>query len=421
MSVLAIQLPPRERAGPRATAHDAATGLRPPTQWNYVLSADGRGVTRSGTAATALLPRAAQVVLVLGEGDVSWHRIDIPKAPPARLRAALLGVLEEGLLDEDETLHFALAPGAVAGASGWVAVTHKPWLAATLAALEDAGVGVDRVVGAGMPGGSARGHFFVVDTLAQPMPCLTLAREDGALCVRLAGALARALQPEPGTAVRWTATPAAAAAAERWLGAPVALMGEAERTLEATQGTLNLRQFDLAAHRRGTRALREAGKRFLSAEWRAVRLGLVALVVLQLVGLNAWAWHQQRAIAAKRSAMTALLKAAHPGVRAVLDAPVQMQRETERLRAAAGRPGDGDLEAVLGAAALAWPDGQGPVQALRFESGQLTLAAPGWGEPQMTPLRERLRSTGYEADLAEGMISVRRAAAAAGALAKGGR
>jgi general secretion pathway protein L len=119
--------------------------------------------------------------------------------------------------------------------------------------------------------------------------------------------------------------------------------------------------------------------------------------------------------------MTALLKAAHPGVRAVLDAPVQMQRETERLRAAAGRPGDGDLEAVLGAAALAWPDGQGPVQALRFESGQLTLAAPGWGEPQMTPLRERLRSTGYEADLAEGMISVRRAAAAAGALAKGGR
>lgn len=419
MSVLAIQLPPRERTGPRAVAHDAATALRPPAQWNYVLSADGRNVTRSGTAAAALLPRAAQVVLVLAEGDVSWHRIDVPKAAPARLRAALLGVLEEALLDEDETLHFALAPGAVAGARGWVAVTHKPWLAAMLAALEDGGVGVDRVVVAGLPGGSARGHFFVIDTPAQPTPCLTLAREEGVLCVRLTGALARALQPEPGSAVRWTATPAAAAAAERWLGAPVTLMGEAERTLEATQGTLNLRQFDLAAHRRGTRALREAGKRFFSAEWRAVRVGLAALAVLQLVGLNAWAWQQQRAIAAKRSAMVALLKAAHPGVRAVLDAPLQMLRETERLRAAAGRPGDGDLEAVLGAAALAWPDGQGPVQAMRFESGLLTLAAPGWGEAQMASFRERLRSAGYEADLAEGMINVRRAAGA-GAPAKGG-
>ncbi|MDP1899161.1 MAG: type II secretion system protein GspL [Rubrivivax sp.] len=411
MSVLAIQLPPRERLGARATGHDAATSLRPPTEWSFALSTDGRGVSRSGSAAAALLPRAAQVVLVLGEGDVSWHRVDVPKAPSGRLRAALLGVMEEDLLDDDEALHFALAPGAVAGQPGWVAVTHKPWLAAALAALEGAGLSIDRVVTACVPGGAARGHFFVVEGLAESTPWLALSREDGALCLRLSGALARALQPEPATPVRWTATPAAAAAAERWLGAPVALLGEAERALEAAQGTLNLRQFELAARHRGTRALREAGKRFLSAEWRAVRLGLAALAVLQLVGLNAWAWQQQQALDAKRSAMTALLKAAHPGVRAVLDAPLQMQRETERLRAAAGRPGDGDLEAVLGAAALAWPDTQGPAQALRFESGRLTLAAPGWGEAQMKPFRERLRSAGYEAEFAEGLISVNRASA----------
>ena len=39
----------------------------------------------------------------------------------------------------------------------------------------------------------------------------------------------------------------------------------------------------------------------------------------------------------------------------VLDAPLQMQRETEALRAAAGQAGDNDLEALMGAVATAWP------------------------------------------------------------------
>ena len=106
--------------------------------------------------------------------------------------------------------------------------------------------------------------------------------------------------------------------------------------------------------------------------------------------------------------MTDLLRATHPGVRAVLDAPLQMQRETERLRAAAGRVGDTDLEALLAAAAAAWPDGQGPVQTLRFESGQLTLAAPGWAEAQQAQFRERLRGAGYAAEFAEGRLTVTR-------------
>jgi general secretion pathway protein L len=95
-------------------------------------------------------------------------------------------------------------------------------------------------------------------------------------------------------------------------------------------------------------------------------------------------------------------------VRAVLDAPVQMQRETDRLRAAAGRPGDADLEVLLAAAAAAWPDNQGPVQALQFEAGRIVLAAPGWGEPELAQFRARLRSAGYGAELAEGRITVAR-------------
>jgi hypothetical protein len=41
-------------------------------------------------------------------------------------------------------------------------------------------------------------------------------------------------------------------------------------------------------------------------------LGRVGLLALQLVGLNAYAWQQRQALAAKRQAMNALLLSAHP-------------------------------------------------------------------------------------------------------------
>ncbi len=426
MSLLVILLPPRPRLGARGAAAAAESAPRPPETWRYVFSSDGLQATQADQAAAALLPRATRVVLALAEGDVAWHRVQLPKAPPARLRAALAGVLEEALLDDDEALHLALGPGAVPGAPGWVAAVHRAWLAGALAALEGAGVVVDQVVPMAqpLPPGStgAEGHFFVADGEAESAATLlTLAREDGVSVLRLAGGLARALvaaasgaADAAAGAVRWTATPAAAAAAEQWLGAPVALQTEAERALHAARvgaGGVNLRQFDLVPRRRGTLLLREAARRLLSPEWRPVRWGLAALLVVQLVGLNAYAWQQRQAIADKRAAMNALLREAHPGVRAVLDAPLQMQRETERLRAAAGRPGDSDLEVLLAASAAAWPDGQGPVQALRFEAGRLTLAAPGFGEPQLAQFRQRLRGAGFSVELTDGRLTVARGSA----------
>jgi len=85
-----------------------------------------------------------------------------------------------------------------------------------------------------------------------------------------------------------------------------------------------------------------------------------------------------------------------------------MQRETDRARALAGRAGEGDFESLLGAAAAAWPDGAGPSPTVRYEPGKLTLAAPGWGEPQIKQLRERLAAAGLAAEFAEGRVVVTR-------------
>jgi general secretion pathway protein L len=423
MSLLVILPPPRTRLAAARADERAADGdgsARLPAEIEYVFSTDARSVASSGRAPAALLPRADSTVVVLAETDVAWHLVEVPKASAARLRAALAGVLEEALLDETDALHLALGPGAAPGQRGFVAVMHRPWLLAWLSALESAGRPVDRVLpmsrplpaaAAGSdPASTVQGHFFDDAADSEAEPWLALSRSDGVWCTRLAGAFARSLLPAPGpdTSATWTATPAAAAAAERFVGSRVAVRTTAERALDAARDAsgFNLRQFDMAPRRRGTRAVAELGRRLMGPAWRPARWGVAAFVAVQLVGLNAYAWQQREAVAQRKQAMVDLLKATHPGVRAVLDAPVQMQRETERLRAAAGRTGDADLESLLAAASAAWPDGQGPVQTLRFESGRLTLAATGWADQQVQQFQQRLLAAGYRAEFAEGRLTV---------------
>jgi general secretion pathway protein L len=409
MSVLALVLAPRERIAAHSGS-EAGAGVRAPDDYSFVYSADGTVVTQVGRTAASLLPKADRVIVVLADADVSWHRIKVPKAPAARLRAALMGVLEETLLDDEGALHLVLAPGGQPGRTGWVAVVHKPWLMAVLNALEAAGCDVEKVVPASAPVANPVGHFYVDEAGDgnQSSIYLVFARKDGVNCINLDGALAKGLVLGAGDLARWTATPAAAPHAERWLGTRVAVLTDAERAMLACRGATNLRQYELAPRHRGMRALREIGRRFMLPEWRAVRWGLVGLLAMQLVGLNAYAWHQERQLERKRAAMDDTLRTTFPGVRTVLDAPLQMQRETDRARSLAGRAGDGDFESLLGASAAAWPDGAGPAPTVRYEPGKLTLAATGWGEPQIKQLRERLAAAGLAAEFAEGRVVVTR-------------
>jgi general secretion pathway protein L len=417
MSVLVIQIPPRKRLGPRASGPDDASASAPSSraEYHWVSSLDGRSIATQGRSAPTLLPRAESVVAVVGECDVGWQRVKMPKAPAAKLRAALGSLVEEAVLDEPDALQLAIAADAVAGAPTWVAVVDRAWLEGEIRALERGGTLVDRVVPSLWPGDVPQGHFIDVATDgATPEPAIAMADANGIVCVPLAGTLARALLPQAAAlATRWTAPPAVAAAAERWLGAPVAVQTAAERLLVAARTSWNLRQFELAPRRRGTRALREAGKRFLSPGWRPVRLGLVALAVLQVVGLNAWAWSQRRAIEHKRAAQIALLREAHPQVRSVIDAPLQMERENDRLRTLAGRPGAADLEPMLAAAAAAWPQAQGPAQSLRFQPGQLSLATSGWSESDVKQFGDRLRPGGWAIEPAPGRVTITRSGAPA--------
>ena len=160
------------------------------------------------------------------------------------------------------------------------------------------------------------------------------------------------------------------------------------------------------------RALRDSVRRFTSAEWRPVRIGVLALVVAQIVGLNLWAWHQNGAIEAKQAAMQALVKSAFPNVNAAdvqRDADAVMQREAQALRTMAGKPGETDLESMLQAAASAWPAERPPVETLRFEPGRLTLSAAGWNDAQVARFRGLLSPAGWNVEMSEGRLTLTRA------------
>ncbi len=413
MSVLVVLTP----APPRAADLPArAPGANGPADaaWKWALCDDSPQVVSQGESPPALWPRADSLVMVMPAQALAWIPVDLPKVPVGRLSAALAGLLEEALLEEPEQLHVALPPQAKPGRPATVAVMPRSHLEQALQAAEAAGREVDRVVPAFVPCHPPRGHFQQADLDSRGTCQLVWADEHSVAVLPLQGDGARALVQQASAQCTWSTTPAAAAAAEAWAGRPLPVVPEAQTWLDAAGSGWELRQFDLAPRHRGLRWGREAWRGFRGPTWRPVRLGLAALVAVNVLGLHLWSWQQQQAVQARKEAQVALLKATQPQVRVVLDAPLQMQREADRLRAAAGQPGEADLEAALSAAAAAWPAGLAPPQALRYERGQLTLSVAGLNPAQVGAMGERLQPLGWVVDGSGGRLSMTRRSAAAG-------
>lgn len=422
MSTLILQLPApaRRSAPPPADESDAAASPeaveaalreRIGDQITYVLTADGINAQRHGAALPSLLPRADTVIAVLPVTEVSWHRLQVPKASGARLRAALAGILEEALLDDPGLIHLALAPQAKAGEQAWVAATRLAPLSERIAALEKAGIPVDRIVPAIWPDDPPSGYFTQApddrDEL-QPTIQLSWSTRDGVATWPIKGGAARALLPdEPPPLARFFATPAVAAPAERWLGTAVTLQTEAEHLLQAARSLWDLRQFELAPSHRGLAVLTDRWRRFVSPDWRPVRWGIGLLVAVHLLGLNLRAWEVDSNLRAKNQLMSTILLETHKDAGAVRDAPAQMRRANETLRAAAGRAGDEDFEPMLQVAASAWPQGL-PVQGLQYDAGSLTFAVPDWNPAQLEQFRSALQAAGWKVEAQDARVTLSR-------------
>ena len=403
MSVLAILLPARVRtaslevpsARPSASsASVAAIAAVKDVEWRFVYSRDGLGIDREGMAAPAQLPRADRTVLVLQDEDVSWLQALLPKSAAKRLQPALVGALEDQLLEDAAVTHLAMSrAGLREDASSWIAAVHKPWVERLLAELTDGGIQIDTLVSLSEPEPDWAAH-------AKVMP-------EGQAVAVVSGPQGVAIAPVGWSGWRsrlsdlpfWTAEPTAAQSLSA-LGlsaARVRLMGVADRALKAAVSGTNLLQFDLAPQMRGSRALRAAWATFKDRRHRAIHVGLVALLLIQIVGLNVAAWQARHEVQQIQAQNERLLRESFPSIKVVVDPLAQAEREVYALRRASGLPGPADPETWLDVLSPAWAGQAAPLKAMRWDAQGASLDATQWPAASLQAMQDHARGLGWQA------------------------
>jgi general secretion pathway protein L len=415
------------------TPHDytLAPAAGPAAVLDWATSANGLQVLDHGQCAASLLPRDEDLVLVLPPRALSWHRLSLPRVVPARLRAVLDGLLEDLVLGSTEALHYALEPGGRAGQTVWVAVCDRLWLRGWLQALEAAGRPVSRVVPALWPLSEAEAsgpdgapwHWahdegnqaWLASASVHGVACIPLpedtpnTRDEPALGADPLNDAHPAQADSATTAQRWLADPAVAALAERSFKQRFEVVPKPAWLLRCALSEWNLAQFDLSlsAGARRSQRLRQTLRRWRNAPaWRPARWGLAALLGVQLLGLNAAAWSERRALDTKQEAVRQTLQLSFPQVTLVLDAPLQMQRELQRLQQTSGVLGPTDLEQQLGALAQAAEPGLSMPASLVYADGSTRLGSFGATQAQLQTLQQSLVRNGWRARLEGAELSL---------------
>lgn len=383
--------------------HLPAQPVSASTEFEYALTHDGSTAQSHGSAQAALLPAptgaGAEVVAVVPPAMISWHRVELPKGMTAgspRLRPVLEGVLEDQLLDEPESLHLALQPQARGTAPMWVAACDRAWLRSAVQALEAAARPASRIVPEFAPEGDP-----VLYTLGDPQqPLLVLASSQGVTTLPLSSHALPLLPALPEDTL-CVAEPAVAALTEQVLHRQPVLQQAPQRWVQSAQSAWDLAQFEFSSSGRA-RALKKLGTAWAdllaAPQWRPARWGLVLLVAINLLGLNAWAWRERSGLAEKREAIRRTLTQTFPQVKVVMDAPVQMEREVASLRQLTGATSGRDLEAMLGALSTSSPP-QRPVGALEFSGGELRVKGLAYTPDEARTVAAALKGQGYSSVL----------------------
>lgn len=410
MSILTVRLP--------LPTGDAAA----PREYGFVLSSDGHAVERQGSAAPALLPlpgRPGEIVALVPAQLLAWQRVTLPRGVKSgqatRLRAVLDGLLEERLLDDTQTLHFALEPGIRSDEPAWVAVCDRAWLREAVQALEAAGRPVARIVPEFEPDAAAdpQRTFHAIGSPDNGWLVATGEQNGSGVSLLPLGAPGWALL-EAGAALSdelplLLAEPAVAAVTESLAGRPAVLQTPAEHWLAASRSRWDLAQFDLANSGRSRAARRASswvGLLWQAPQWRAARWGLAVLLLANLVGLNAYAWRESRDSRLREASVRAILTQTFPSVQVVVDAPLQMGREIALLRQSTGSASGTGLESLLDAIGSTLPPGRS-ASAIDFARGEARLAGLALQPEELTRLIDALRPRGLVAAVEGDQLVIR--------------
>jgi general secretion pathway protein L len=397
-------------------------------EYDYVLTRDGQQQDAHGRVVATLLPqpgvRGAETVAVVPSQSLSWHRVTLPKrtadallssrADGVRVRAVLAGLLEEYLLDEPEQLHFALFSGDVtAGDQGqqvWVAVCDRRWLQVALTALETAGHAASRIVAEHAPLHRTADLEVRISTDLDPAQVVLVAATGVTVMPLCASAVSVARHMAANAAMDIQSEPSVLALAEDAFGTAVATQTRAQRMLLAAQSGWNLGQLEFSASRgaRLTKTLTTQWQALLyTAQWRPVRWGVIALVLVQVFSLNAMAWKEKSLLDARRGALRSILLETFPQTTVVVDSPLQMQREVAVLARSRGADTNTDVMAIF--ATIGSVAGIAiELKAIDIVAGEVRLTAAGVSEKDLSRLNDALISQGFMARQSDGQIAIQR-------------
>jgi general secretion pathway protein L len=392
-------------------------------EFDFLLTHDGQRAAQTGRATAALLPasaaRNAEVVLVLPVRAVSWHTVLLPtkvassmvslRADASRVRSVLTGAMEDFLLDEPDRVHFAAfalpEPVAPAQHAVRVAVCNRAGLQAMVQVLEKAGYRVTRIVAEFAPlNASAPVQSAVVHLVQGMEPAQMVLCTARSVAVLPLGPAAVALAQAYENAQAY-AEPAVLGAAEQAFGVGVQLLQPAQRLLQAVRSEFNLAQGELRPSQaeRFTKALVRGWQTGLHAPaWRPVRWGLAALLLTQVVAVNALAYKEKALRNDQRAAVRAVLLQTFPQVRLVVDAPVQMQRELDLLAQSRGAGASLGLAQALMTVSMAGAQAgaQTPVvDAIEVVGDSVRLQSMQWNDAVLQPLRAAFAAQGCTVQL----------------------
>jgi general secretion pathway protein L len=189
--------------------------------------------------------------------------------------------------------------------------------------------------------------------------------------------------------------------AEQHFEGRVSLQTSAQRYLAAAQGAWDLAQFDCSASR-GARSRKRFSQFFAALaqapRWRAARWAVLSLVAVQLGGMALWNWNVQAQLAAKRTAIRALVTSTFTDIQVVVDAPLQMERAVRDLQRQSGTTTGADLETMLVqfytmAATLPAPT------AIDYAGGEVKFKGIDAAAAERTRLSAKLQGLGYTTQL----------------------
>jgi len=367
----------------------------------------------------ALVPAAA----------ISWHRINLPaglQRQASRLGVALQSLMEEPLLDEPDAMHLSMQAQWPANSSGWVAACNKAWLKHHLSQLQGMGHVVHRIVPEWAPSSTqAEVSAWVSGTPEDAWVWVNDSQSAWRLPLQ-AGlkfwieqlqslpnpqnmSIHLAIQADPAVAdlaqnaLRQLQSQVQGVTAERIGTWRVEVVPALQRYAQAGGANWDLAQFEFAAHG-SARWLQKVNRLWQSfakgPAWQAVRWSLAALVLAQCVGLNVAAWQLNAQVKLQRDLQKSILTQSFPHV-TVIDAPLQMAKELDRLQRNSGAVLPRDLEWVLQAVGAALPAGQS-ISNLDYQvqgNAETRLQGLQLSEGQSSDFVKALRNQGLDAQV----------------------